>query len=174
MIRQLGNHLGKWIALGYDHHASEEIAAYVQTLSRFGIVVPAVSGPDLYWIDSARVVCRAIQRKKDRIGVLLCSTGIGMSIAANKFRGIYAARCVTEDDARGARTINNANVLCLALRSGVETNRKIIAAFMETPFEGRKVEQLSEITTLEIERPAPSHGSRSPQPVFARDQRAVR
>ena len=87
----------------------------------------------------------------------MCSTGMGMSIAANKFRGVYAARCLTEEDASLSRSINNANVLCLAVRSGLAANQQIIDAFMNTPYDGRKLEQLEYITCLELESdPAPS------------------
>ena len=76
---------------------------------------------------------------------------MGMSIAANKFRSIYAARCVTVEDAELARSINNANVLCFASMSGMAVNAKIIDAFMRTPYDGRKLEQLEYITQLELE-----------------------
>lgn len=87
--------------------------------------------------------------RADAVGVLVCSTGMGVSIAANKFSGVYAARCLTVEDATMARQINNCNVLCLALRSGRDVNAEIITAFMTTAYEGRKLEQLSRITMFE-------------------------
>ena len=91
------------------------------------------------------------------VGVLFCSTGIGMSIASNKFRGVYAARCLTPEDAELSRQINNSNVLCVAVRNGLEVNTRIIDTFMSTPFEGRKIDQLEYITCMELESdPAPS------------------
>ena len=74
---------------------------------------------------------------------------MGMSIAANKFRGIYAARCTSVDDAELARTINNANVLCLAAKNGFAANAAIIEAFIRTPYTGRKLEELEYITEIE-------------------------
>jgi ribose 5-phosphate isomerase B len=79
-----------------------------------------------------------------------------MSIAANKFRGIYAARCLTVEDAELARQINNANVLCLAARTGLVMNEAIVHAFMITPYEGRKLEQLSYISELEMKAMEPA------------------
>jgi ribose 5-phosphate isomerase B len=74
---------------------------------------------------------------------------MGMSIAANKFRDIYAARCTTVEDAELARTINNANVLCIASKYGFMLNRAIIDAFAGTAYTGRKLEELQYITQLE-------------------------
>jgi len=72
-----------------------------------------------------------------------------MSIAANKFRDIYAARCITVEDAEMARTINNANVLCIAAKTDLAINRTILAAFANTAYTGRKLDELERITQFE-------------------------
>jgi ribose 5-phosphate isomerase B len=72
-----------------------------------------------------------------------------MSIAANKFDSIYAARCTSAEDAELARQINNANVLCIASKLGLETNRAIIDMFALTPYTGRKLDELEYITQFE-------------------------
>ncbi len=70
-------------------------------------------------------------------GILICGSGIGMSIVANKFPGVRAALCHSEDAARMARRHNDANVLTLGARViDAATAYKIVAAFLETPFEG--------------------------------------
>jgi ribose 5-phosphate isomerase B len=70
-------------------------------------------------------------------GVLVCSTGTGMSIAANKVKGIRAALCRSEFEARMARAHNDANVLCLGERvTGSGLARAILEVFLNTPFEG--------------------------------------
>jgi ribose 5-phosphate isomerase B len=71
------------------------------------------------------------------VGILICGTGIGMSIVANKFPGVRAALCHDENTARLARRHNDANVLTLGARVvDAATAMKIVAAFLETPFEG--------------------------------------
>ncbi len=71
------------------------------------------------------------------MGILVCGSGIGMSIVANKFPGVRAALCHDEAAARLARSHNNANVLALGARVvDAATALRIVAVFLETPFEG--------------------------------------
>ncbi len=149
MISQLGHHVGKNIVFGFDHHGLPEVDAYVRAMSDHGVVMSAVHGDQPHYLSSTQRVCERVRGRADACGVLLCSTGMGVSIAANKFSGIYAARCLTVEDAQMARQINNCNVLCIALRSSLALNAEIIDAFMTTAYEGRKLEQLSRITLLE-------------------------
>ena len=98
--------------------------------------------------DFARAVGEAVASGKARLGLLVCGTGIGMSIAANKVKGVRAAHCATEFDARMARAHNDANVLCVGERVvGLGVGAAIVKAFLETPFEGgrhaRRVEKLN-------------------------------
>jgi ribose 5-phosphate isomerase B len=151
MISQLGTHEGKKIIFGFDHHLLPEVDAYMLALGRHGMVVSAAVGDTPHYLTSAERVCQRVRGRRDVVGVLICSTGIGISIAANKFSGIYAARCLTPEDAQLSRTINNSNVLCLAMRSSLAVNAEIIDTFMTTAYEGRKLEQLSRITMLELD-----------------------
>jgi RpiB/LacA/LacB family sugar-phosphate isomerase len=158
MIRQLGAHRGKQVVFGHDRYLVPELDGYMRALSKYGVVFRAINFEEPHYLTSAERVCERMKDRPDMVGVLICSTGMGMSIAANKFRGIYAARCLTIDDAQMSRTINNANVLCLATRTGLEVNESILDAFMTTPYEGRKLDQLEYIASMEIERdrePAP-------------------
>src|SRR5947209_1623744 len=66
--------------------------------------------------DFASSVAKAVSGKKAPFGVLVCGTGIGMSIVANKYRGVRAALCHTEFEARATRAHNDANILCLGER----------------------------------------------------------
>lgn len=164
VIHELGSHRGKKVVFGYDRYILPELEEYTRALAEYGIPVPAVVHDNLHYLTSAQHVAERVKGRKDAVGVLLCSSGMGMSIAANKFRGIYAARCLTVEDAQLARQINNANVLCLAIRSSLDMNRAIIDAFMTTPYEGRKLEQLVYITSMELERdPAPARLARVKQ-----------
>jgi RpiB/LacA/LacB family sugar-phosphate isomerase len=149
MISQLGSHVGKHVVFGFDHHGLPEVDAYVAALSRHGLVMSAVHSEQPHYLSSTQRVCERVRGRTDAVGVLLCSTGMGVSIAANKFSGIYAARCLSLEDAVMARQINNCNVLCLALKSTLAVNVAIIDGFMTTAYEGRKLEQLSRITLLE-------------------------
>jgi len=153
MINQLGSHRGKQIVFGHDRHLEPELAAYLEMLAAHGLPI-RVEAP--HYLASATRVCRRIQRRRDRVGVLVCLTGIGMSIVANKFRGIYAARCLDEADAASSRTVNNANVLCLAVTTGLLRNRAILDTFLVTPYEGRKLEQLAHLDELEAEHDPPA------------------
>jgi ribose 5-phosphate isomerase B len=98
--------------------------------------------------DFAIAVSRAVAEGRARFGILVCGTGIGMSMAANKIPGVRAALCRTEWEARMTRAHNDANVLCLGERvTGGGLGAAIVEAFLTTPFEGgrhqRRVEKLN-------------------------------
>ncbi len=76
-------------------------------------------------------------REEKTFGILLCGSGIGVCMAANRFSGIRAALCRDEDDAKMTRLHNDANVLCLSGRkTPIELIKKITDIFLATPFEG--------------------------------------
>ena len=159
MIRRLGSHSGRIIVFGYDRYLTPDLVDYRALLLSHGPTIEAVDSARLHYLSSAELACRAVQDEPNSFGILVCGTGMGMSIAANKFRGIYAARCTTVDDAEAARTINNANVICLAAKNGFSHNAEIIEAFIRTPYTGRKLEELEYITEIEdasISAAAPS------------------
>ena len=85
------------------------------------------------------------------MGILICGTGIGMSIAANRFKGIRAAVCESTSAARLARQHNNANILCIGERlTSWEKTLDIIKTFLETSFDGserhcRRVDKLNKL-----------------------------
>lgn len=85
----------------------------------------------------ARKVCGAVLANPEAKGILICGTGVGMSVTANRIPGIRAALCSCEFQARATRQHNDANVLCLGERiTGTGLAFAIAHAFMETPFEG--------------------------------------
>jgi len=87
--------------------------------------------------DFAHEVARRIASGEIERGLLVCGTGIGMSIAANRHAGVRAARCLTEYDARMARAHNDANVLALGERvTGAGLAEAILETFLATAFEG--------------------------------------
>ncbi|WP_338865267.1 ribose 5-phosphate isomerase B [Myxococcus stipitatus] len=100
--------------------------------------------------DFAARVTRAVTSGEATLGVLVCGTGIGMSIVANKYQGIRAALCTTEFEARMSRAHNDANVLCLGQRVvGAGVGRAILEAFLDTAFSGgrheRRVQMIREV-----------------------------
>ncbi|MBA3452112.1 MAG: RpiB/LacA/LacB family sugar-phosphate isomerase [Deltaproteobacteria bacterium] len=154
MIRRLGAHTGKRIYFGYDRYIAPILATYRDALSAYGTVIEAVD-EQLHYLSSAELVCTAVRADPESFGVLCCGTGMGMSIAANKFRDIYAARCMTVEDAEMARTINNSNVLCIAAKTELAINRTIISTFATTAYTGRKLEELERITQFETAETPP-------------------
>ena len=149
MLEQLGAHVGKRIVFGFDRHLLPEVDGYLAQLGAYGTVVTDTDPERLHYLSSAERVCRRVRGRPDAVGVLACMTGIGVSIAANKFGGVYAARCLSVADAEMARTINNANVLCLAVASGAARNAAIVDAFMRTPYQGRKLDELCGLRRFE-------------------------
>lgn len=149
MIRRLGALRGKRIIFGYDRYLLADLNEYREALEAHGALTELVDTGHIHYLSSAEMVCRTVQGDDESFGVLCCGTGMGMSIAANKFDSIYAARCTSAEDAEMARQINNANVLCIASKLGLATNRAIIDAFALTPYTGRKLEELEYITQFE-------------------------
>ena len=99
--------------------------------------------------DMARAVADAL-KEGTKVGLLICGSGIGMSIAANRFKFIRAALCRTLEDVRLARAHNDANVLVLGARIEADVDiEQMLTTFMTTPFEGgrhqRRVEKLGEM-----------------------------
>ena len=107
-----------------------------------------VTADSVDYPDFAVRVGEALAAGRARFGLLVCGTGIGMSITANKLAGVRAALCRTEYEARMARAHNDANVLCLGERvTGAGLATAIVEAFLATPFEGgrhaRRVEKVN-------------------------------
>ncbi len=92
--------------------------------------------------DFADKLCKSVLSKKDSLGLLICGTGIGMSIRANRYPLIRAALCTQAEMAQLTRQHNNANVLCLGARITPEAdNLQIVETFLLTPFEGGRHER---------------------------------
>ncbi|MGE4291710.1 MAG: ribose 5-phosphate isomerase B [Desulfovibrio sp.] len=85
----------------------------------------------------AKAVCAAVLQEEGSLGILICGTGLGMSMTANRFEGIRAAVCTNEYMARMARAHNDANVLCLGERTtGQGLAQGIVEVFLQAGFEG--------------------------------------
>ena len=100
--------------------------------------------------DYGRAVGERVARGESDLGILVCGTGIGVSIAANKVPGIRAAACGDAFTARMSREHNDANVLAMGARlTGRETAMEIVKTWLETPFAGgrhaRRVEKIAQL-----------------------------
>lgn len=106
------------IAIGWDEHLPvvDRILSYLAEHGHEILSFGPPTGEAWEWSAVARDAATAVTRGDADEGILLCWTGTGVSIAANKVRGIRAALCVDAETARGARKWNNANVLCLSMR----------------------------------------------------------
>ena len=104
--------------------------------------------------DYAKKVADAVATGSATVGVLICGTGIGMSISANKVAGIRAAVCRTEFEARMARAHNDANVLCLGQRvTGSGLARSVLEEFLNGKFEaGRHAKRIDKIIVQDKSR----------------------
>jgi ribose 5-phosphate isomerase B len=128
------------IALASDHAGVELKAALKAALTERGLEpldLGAHGTASVDYPDMADGLAAAIADGRAARGVLVCGTGIGISIAANRHRHLRAALCHDGTTARLARQHNDANVLVLGARTtGVETARDCLAAFLDTPFAG--------------------------------------
>lgn len=142
------------LALACDHGGftlKEEIKKHLDSIGVKYIDLGTDSEKSVNYPDYAAKLCREIQSGNCYRGILCCGTGIGMSIAANKFDGIRAA-CATDCfSVRYTRLHNNANVLCLGGRVlGVGLALELVDIFLSTEFEGgRHVDRLNMIKEIE-------------------------
>jgi len=142
------------IALGADHAGVHLKHAIRQLLDERGIAYTDFgtnSAESVDYPDFAAAVADDVAQHRSDFGILLCGSGIGMAIAANKFAGIRAAAVVDEESARLSREHNDANVLALGERlTPVDEARKIVSTFLDTQFAGgRHQRRVDKISALE-------------------------
>ncbi|MHB1844104.1 MAG: ribose 5-phosphate isomerase B [Deltaproteobacteria bacterium] len=142
------------IALGSDHAGLDlkrEIARQLAARGTTVLDLGTDSGASVDYPDFASAVARAVATGRCPLGILVCGTGIGMSIAANKVRGARAAHCSNELEARLARAHNDANILCLGARTlGPAVALALVDAFSSGSFEGgRHARRVEKIKALE-------------------------
>ena len=110
------------VYIGTDHRGVETQNKIVNYLKDLGIdinISKLKHNDNDDYPDFAFDVCKRVIANKNSLGILICGTGIGMSIAANKVKGIRAARCVNTDDAFFARNHNDSNVLCISSNNDI-------------------------------------------------------
>lgn len=147
-----GYYLDMRIALGADHAGYQLKDSLKRLLDDLGVTYQdfgTESALSVDYPDFAQAVAKAVSSGECDRGILVCGTGVGMAIAANKIPGIRSAAVVDADTAKLARGHNDLNVLALGARMTPESRaREIVRAFIETPFEGgrhavrvKKIEQ---------------------------------
>lgn len=141
------------LCIGSDHAGFGLKTEILQQLTETGYDVEDLgtfSEESCDYPDTARAVAEAVAQGKFDLGVLICGTGLGMSMAANKVDGVRAALCSETFSARMARAHNDANIICLGSRvTGGGLALDVVRAFLDADFEGgrhqRRVDKLTAI-----------------------------
>ena len=150
------------IALGADHAGFELKEQIKQRLASSGLAVEdegTRSTDSVDYPDYARKVAEAVAARRADLGILVCGTGIGMAITANKVPGIRAANCDSEFEAQMSREHNDANVLTLGARIlDAEQAFKVVDKWLHTQFAGgrhqMRVDKIMQVERDEMERQA--------------------
>ncbi|MEG0073063.1 MAG: ribose 5-phosphate isomerase B [Clostridia bacterium] len=143
------------IYIGSDH-AGVELLEYVRKYlieNGYEVDITKIEGDNVDYPDVAKELCRKVINNNSR-GIAICGTGIGMSIASNKVKGIRASICYDEFTAEMARKHNNLNMLCLGARTSIGKDfdkvKAIIHIYLNTDFEGGRHQK--RIDKLEMEK----------------------
>jgi ribose 5-phosphate isomerase B len=144
------------IALGADHAGvglKDALKPFLDTRGVTIIDVGTHGGDSVDYPDFAALVARAVTSGDADFGVLVCGSGIGMAIAANKLPGVRAAVATEVESARLSRSHNNANILALGARLTTDVQaREILTVFLDTPYEGgrhqRRLDKIAAMETL--------------------------
>ena len=145
------------ITIGSDHRgfeAKEQIKAIITQSGHEYIDVGTTDSNPVDYPDLAYLAAMAVSKKEADRAILVCATGIGMSIAANKIKGVRAALCCDELNARVSRDHNNANVLCISGdQVGEVLLRKMVEVWLSTEFAGgRHQRRVNKIAAIEESR----------------------
>ena len=145
------------IVVGCDHSGLELKRVLVEALTERGMTVEDLgchSSDSVDYPDYADAVSRRVAAGEPGLGLLICGTGVGMSITANKVPGVRAALCGDTFSAEMTRRHNDANVLCLGARViGSELAKVILATFLDAPYDGGRHQlRLDKIRDMEVPR----------------------
>lgn len=141
------------LAIATDHNGVEEKKELINYLNEIGIKAIDVSTnntPTDDYPDFALKVANMVVNGEVDKGILMCGTGIGMSIAANKVKGIRAAKVSSVEEARLAKEHNNANIICMSYKEDMNNLKEMSKTFLDTEFSNeerhiRRIEKISEI-----------------------------
>lgn len=137
--------MSRKIAIGGDHAGYEYKEKLLQKLKSAGYEVkdfgPA-SADSVDYADFAHPLAASIEKKENYLGILICGSGNGVAMAANRHTAVRAALCWTTELAELSRQHNNANILCLPSRFvSYELAEEMVSAFLKTDFEGGRHER---------------------------------
>ncbi len=142
------------IVIASDHAGVEYKSALSEVIRASGRDIHDLGPSDTTSVDYpdfAHRVAAAVARGEAEMGVLICGTGIGMSLSANRHRGVRAALCHDAFTAEMSRRHNDANVLCIGARvTGLGVAEQMVQIFLETPFEGGRHQR--RVDRIEIEQ----------------------
>jgi ribose 5-phosphate isomerase B len=128
------------IAIGSDHagfELKEKIKAYLAKRKIVFEDFGAYSTESVDYPDYAFKVAKAVAKKKYERGILVCGSGVGVNMSANRIKGVRAVRALETWSAKASRLHNNSNVLCLAgRRTKLDLAKKIVNTWLKTKFEG--------------------------------------
>ncbi|MCA9231015.1 MAG: ribose 5-phosphate isomerase B [Planctomycetales bacterium] len=141
------------IAIASDHrgyHLKEKLAAVLESKGHEVLDEGTTAAEAVDYPDFAALVARRVSDKTAERGILICGTGIGMAVTANKFPGVRAAQCTDEVTAEISRRHNDLNVLCLSADMlSPRSVERMVDLWLATEFEGgrhsRRVEKIHEI-----------------------------
>ncbi len=142
------------VAIGCDHGGINLKPALIKHLQEKGVEFidyGCFDNKSVDYVDYAIKVAKSVQSKECDLGILICGTGIGMSIVANKFKGIRCGHAHDTFSARMTRLHNDANILAFGERViGVGLMIDIVDAFLDTPFSNderhiRRIEKISQV-----------------------------
>lgn len=145
----------KKLVIGNDHAAVPmkfEIKKFLEEELKYEVINVGVDKAERCdYPDYAYAACQKVLNGEAELGILICGTGVGMSIAANKIKGIRACACSETYSAKLSRQHNNTNVLCLGARTiGPETAKEIVKAFLSGSFEGgRHADRMEKVRKIE-------------------------
>lgn len=141
------------IAIGSDERTpfTDLLAEHLKSLGHDLLLAGPMAGETADWVDVATAVARRAASGEAECGIVLCYTGTGVSIVANKVAGCRAALCGDAKTAMGARRWNDANVLALSLRlTTMSVAKEIVAAFLETGVDDMEVPVIAKIAAAEV------------------------
>lgn len=144
------------IYIGADHHGFEDKAKLIDYLKSQNYEVidegdDTLNSEDDFPNYAAKVADHVLSDNSDSKGILLCGSGQGMCMAANRFKGIRASMCWDEKEAYSSRNDDDANILCLSAdNTDLDSIKRIVEAWLSTPFAGqdRFVRRIKELDNL--------------------------
>lgn len=144
------------VGIATDHNGvieKKEILDYLTNLGYEMIDLSKENTPIDDYPDFAAIVAESVLNKEIDQGILMCGTGIGMSIAANKIKGIRCAKVSNIDEAVLAREHNDANIIALSYKMPMEDIKKIIETYLKTDYtnDERHIRRINKIKKLEEE-----------------------